>query len=259
MVNNNYLIQLENISQSFSTTNDTIQVLENISLTINQGDFVCVVGPSGCGKSTLLKMIAGYLKPTEGQVLMSGQTITGPSAQRGVVFQNPTLYPWLTVTENICYGPKVLKKDKHLTQKKCVEFLTNMSLEKFANAYPFELSGGMKQRVAIARALMNQPDVLLMDEPFSALDAITRSTMQQLIKKLWLDTHQTIFLITHDIEEALLLGTKIVVLSKNPGKIILEKIFDYQMEKKPLTQWNKEKKEKFQQDKQMILSEITTL
>ena len=221
------IIELKNISQVFETGNDSLHVIQNIDLSIKKQEFVCIVGPSGCGKSTLLKMIAGFLKPTLGECDMLGEPITGPDKRRGVVFQSPTLYPWLSVYDNVAYGLKLSKTPKGAIEEAVNRFLGDVDLLEFKDRYPYELSGGMMQRVAISRTLINQPELILMDEPFSALDAITRASMQQLLRDIWKEKEQTIFMITHDIEEALKLGTRILVMSKNPGKIISEFKIDY--------------------------------
>lgn len=221
------LIELKNIYQEFDNQDETIHVLKNVNLSIEEKEFVCVVGPSGCGKSTLLKIIAGYLLPTSGQCLMNGKLVTEPDASRGVVFQSPTLYPWYTVKQNIEYGLKRKKLADDLIAKKSQSLMAKIQLSQFANAHTYELSGGMKQRVSLARTLINDPELILMDEPFSALDAITRNAMQRLIRGIWSDGQQTIFLITHDIEEALKLGTRIIVMAKNGGDIVLDQHIDY--------------------------------
>lgn len=221
------LIEAKNLSLSYPSQQGNVQALTEIDLSIQRGEFLCLVGPSGCGKSTLLKALAGYLAPTAGGCYMKGKEITGASWERGVVFQSPTLYPWLTIRDNIQYGPKVRK----LSTTEQVEigeyFLEQVELTDFADHYPYELSGGMKQRVALARALANQPEIILMDEPFSALDAITRLKMQDFLRELWQKHQQTILLITHDIEEALSLGTEIAVMSKTNGKIEKRLSVDY--------------------------------
>lgn len=221
------IIELKNVSQIFETSNDSLQVIKNIELSIFQKEFICVVGPSGCGKSTLLKLIAGFLTPTMGECKMHGKQILKPNKSRGVVFQSATLYPWLTVAENVAYGLKISKVSKDKIEKLVNQYLKDVDLLKFKDRYPFELSGGMKQRVAICRTLINQPELILMDEPFSALDAITRNSMQRLLREIWKEKNQTIFMITHDIEEALKLATRVLVMSKNPGEVIYELSINY--------------------------------
>lgn len=216
---NEPVVELDNVNYEYITKNSVVEAIKDIDLTINHGEFVCLVGPSGCGKSTLLKIIAGYLEPTSGESRMENQPIKGPHWKRGVVFQSSTLYPWLTVRKNIEYGPRTRKKNKEEIRKTSDYYLDQIELSDFANQYPFELSGGMKQRVSLARVLANKPKLVLMDEPFSALDAITRLKMQEFLRILWKRNDQTILLITHDIEEALSLGTKVAVMTKNPGTI----------------------------------------
>ncbi|UJF16376.1 ATP-binding cassette domain-containing protein [Jeotgalibaca sp. MA1X17-3] len=183
--NNETVVDLKNVNYEYTTKNTIVQAIQNIDLTINHGEFVCLVGPSGCGKSTLLKTIAGYLDPTSGECLMENEPIKGPHWKRGVVFQSSTLYPWLTVRKNIEYGPRTRKKDKEEIRKTSDYYLDQIELTDFAENYPFELSGGMKQRVSLARVLANKPKLVLMDEPFSALDAITRLKMQDFLRILW--------------------------------------------------------------------------
>ncbi|MGM7557716.1 ABC transporter ATP-binding protein [Aerococcus christensenii] len=195
-------------------------ILDHLSFTIEKGEFICVLGPSGCGKSTLLNIIAGYLSPTKGQALFKGEAIQGPSWQRGVMFQQQALYPWLDVFENVAFGLKVRQQSPQEIQQKVPTLLKMIGLEDYTHDYIFNLSGGMQQRVQLARVLANDPELILMDEPLGALDAITRTKIQALLRKLWHQGNKTYFMITHDIDEALSLATKIIVLSKNPGRII---------------------------------------
>lgn len=214
------IIELQEAQMIYQSKNEQVPGTMPNSFTIEKGEFICLVGPSGCGKSTLLKLLAGYLQPTSGKVLMEGQEITGPDWEKGVVFQAPTLYPWLTVFKNVEYGLKMRKIPKDQRKKQVDFFLKQVGLEESAKRYPFELSGGMKQRVAVARSLVNHPKLLLMDEPFGALDALTRIQMQSFLREVWQKNNQTIFLITHDIDEAMALGTRVLVMSKSPGKIM---------------------------------------
>lgn len=214
------LISIENVDLSYSGKTGDIKALENINFNIFPGEFLCVLGPSGCGKSTLLKILAGFIQPTSGTVKLDGELIKGIDWHRGVVFQNPPLYEWFSVRENIAFGPKMRKLPKEEYTKLTDEYLAKVGLTDFADKKIYELSGGMKQRVSIARALINNPEILLMDEPFGALDALTRENVQDLTRKIWWDTGKTIFFITHDVEEALLLGSRVIVLSKHPGKVI---------------------------------------
>lgn len=221
------LIEIKNLKLAYGTQSDSILALENINLEIRRGEFLCVLGPSGCGKSTLLKTIAGYIKPTSGSCSMQGKPIEGPDWHRGVVFQSPTLYPWMSVKDNVEFGPKMRGLPANEIKKIRNYFLKQVQLTGFADKRTFELSGGMKQRVALARVLVNYPQVILMDEPFGALDALTRSNMQTLIRNIWKEDNSTIFFITHDVDEALSLGTRIIVLSKRPGKILKEFNVDF--------------------------------
>ena len=193
--------------------------LDNIAFDIYPREFVCIVGASGCGKSTLLNIIAGLLPPSSGQVCLDGTKLLGPGADRGMVFQNYTLFPWLTVADNIGFGLELKKIPKARRKDIISYYLKIVGLTQFANAYPKQLSGGMKQRVAIARALANEPEILLLDEPFGALDAQTKEQMQEFLLSLWEKTHITILMITHDVEEAIFLAQRIYVMSAHPGRI----------------------------------------
>ena len=194
-------------------------VLDRINFNIYPNEFVCIVGASGCGKSTLLNIIAGLMPASSGTVKINSKKLLGPGADRGMVFQNYTLFPWLSVAENIAFGLK-LKKIPSAQRREIIRYyLEIIGLTKFAHAYPKELSGGMKQRIAIARALANQPEILLLDEPFGALDAQTKEQMQEFLLELWEKTHITLLMITHDIEEAIFLAQKIYVMSAHPGAI----------------------------------------
>ncbi len=201
-----------------SAKGDTV-AMKDVNINILENEFVSIVGPSGCGKSTLLRMVAGLDEVTSGQIVIKDRNIIGPGADRGMVFQAYTLFPWMTVADNIKFGLKLrkipAKKQEEITDK----YLKVIKLEKFRNSYPKELSGGMKQRVAIARALANSPEVLLMDEPFSALDPQTRADMQLLIRQIWQIEKPTIMFVTHDIEEAIFLSSKIYVLTSTPGTV----------------------------------------
>lgn len=191
-----------------------------ICLDIYEGDFICVLGESGCGKSTLLKILAGFTIPSEGRVLYKETSIDGIDWNRGVVFQEPPLFEWLSVRKNVEFGPKMRGLKKTEYSRIAEGYIREVGLSENAESKIFELSGGMKQRVSIARTLANDPEILLMDEPFGALDAMTREGIQGLLRNIWHETGKTIFFITHDVEEALLLGTRIVVLGGKPGSII---------------------------------------
>jgi taurine transport system ATP-binding protein len=213
------VLELNHIQLSYETKGEDIIALQNVNLHVKEGEFVCILGPSGCGKSTLLKIMAGFETPTEGSALIDGTEITTIDWNRGVVFQQAALYPWLTVEQNVNFGLKMRGvEDASIVRY----FLDKIGLSQFSKSKPYELSGGMKQRVAIARVLVNNPRVLLMDEPFSALDAFTREQMQNLVRDIWRETKKTIIFITHDVDEALVLATKIIVMSKRPGRIVKE-------------------------------------
>lgn len=193
--------------------------VENITLDIQQGEFVSIVGPSGCGKSTLLDLIAGLTKPSSGQILLSGKQITQPGLDRGIVFQQYALYPWLTALENIEFGLEAKGVDKQSRHEKAEYYLKLVGLAGFEKHYPNELSGGMKQRVAIARSLAYEPEILLMDEPFAALDAQTRETLQEELIKIWQSSKKTIVFITHSIDEAIFLSQRVAIMTSRPGRI----------------------------------------
>lgn len=214
------LIQLDNVSMEYEGRKQNNIAISDISLSIFRGEFVTVVGPSGCGKSTLLKIIAGYQFPTTGQVLAGGEVVQQPHPKRGVVFQDPTLYPWLTISQNIEYGLRRQGQSREKCKEASQYLLEEINLLDYGSSYPSELSGGMKQRVAFARTLATQPEIILLDEPFSALDIYTRIKMQDFLRKMWLQNQQTMLFITHDIEEALSLGTRVIVMDDNPGKIV---------------------------------------
>ncbi|MBD2034907.1 ABC transporter ATP-binding protein [Leptolyngbya sp. FACHB-321] len=212
-------LEVQGVSKCFSHAGSAFTVLDTIDLYLQPRELVCIVGASGCGKSTLLNIIAGLILPSSGKVLIDGAAVPGPGADRGMIFQSYTLYPWLTVADNIAFGLKLRRLPKGDIKQRVSYYLDVVGLTKFARAYPKELSGGMKQRVAIARALANEPDVLLMDEPFGALDAQTKEQMQKFLLELWEQTHTTILMITHDLEEAVFLSQRIYVMSAHPGKI----------------------------------------
>jgi NitT/TauT family transport system ATP-binding protein len=193
--------------------------LENVSFKIYEGEFLVLVGPSGCGKSTLLYLLSGLLKPTLGGVFANGKEIDGPAADRGMVFQEYAIFPWLKVKANIEFGLRLQRRDKHAIESTARDLIKLTGLSGFEDAYPKQLSGGMKQRVAIARALAVNPQILLMDEPFGALDAFTRSQMQREIVRIWGETRKTIVFVTHSIDEAIRLGDRIITMSPRPGRI----------------------------------------
>ena len=215
------ILEIKNLEKKFIINKNEIKVLENINIDIKKGEFITIVGHSGCGKSTLLKIIAGLETSDSGIIRLNGQEIKGPGINRGVVFQEHRLLPWLTIKENIEFGlDNLLKKERESIS---LELLEMVNLLEYKNAYPKQLSGGMAQRVAIARGLASNPEILLLDEPFGALDALTRIKMQKEILKIWSKSNKTMIMITHDIEEAVYLGTRIVILSsKSAGEKIIK-------------------------------------
>ncbi len=216
-------IIIDEISMVFTLPGGgAVHALNNVSLDIKQGQMVSVLGPSGCGKTTLLNIVAGFLSPTSGEVRLNNHVVTGPGAERGMVFQQGALFEWMTVNENIEFGPKMAGKPRAETATKCEELLNIVGLAGFGEKPVYQLSGGMQQRVALARCLANDPDVILMDEPLGALDALTREKMQGLVLKLWKETGKTIILITHSVEEALFLGERLIVMAPRPGRIVKE-------------------------------------
>ncbi len=215
-------LQVKNLYKVFPAKNRRetgVTALQDINLEVRESEFVVIVGPSGCGKSTLLNIIGGLEEATEGEVLLDGKAVSEPGSDRGMVFQGYSLFPWLTVQKNVEFGLKMKKLPKEERSKIAGEFIRLVGLSGFENALPKQLSGGMKQRVAIARTLANHPQMLLMDEPFGALDAQTRVVMQELLAKISRETKNTILFITHDIDEAILLGSRIYVMSRRPGTI----------------------------------------
>jgi len=197
-----------------------VRALDRVDLTFGEGDFVCIVGPSGCGKTTLLQTLAGFIRPSAGSVSLRGRPITGPGPDRGVVFQQPALFPWMTVVENAAFGPRVRGASAANRADIAERYLRMVGLWEFRSRYPYELSGGMQQRLAIVRALANDPALLLMDEPFGALDALTRERMQEELHAVWRRSGMTVVFITHSVEEAVYLGTDVVVMSPRPGRIV---------------------------------------
>lgn len=215
-------ILAKHIDKVYTSGKKSTKAIENASIDILDNDFVCIVGPSGCGKSTILRMLAGLDFPTAGEIIVNDKKVTGPGPDRGMVFQTYTLFPWMTVEDNIKFGLKIKKLPKEEQKQITERYLDIIGLKKFAKSYPKELSGGMKQRVAIARALANQPEVLLMDEPFGALDPHTKSMMQLLMREIWEKEHPTVVFITHDIDEAVFLANKVYVMSARPGRMVKE-------------------------------------
>ncbi|MBS0126055.1 ABC transporter ATP-binding protein [Thetidibacter halocola] len=213
-------LTIENLSMRFDLPNGTaVQALKDISLKIKQGELMSVLGPSGCGKTTLLNIVAGFLAPTEGRITLNGHLVKGPDAERGMVFQQGALFEWMNVRENVSFGPRMAGRREKDWGGTVDHLLDVVGLRDFKEKAVYELSGGMQQRVALARCLANDPDVILMDEPLGALDALTREKMQSLVLKLWKETGKTIILITHSVEEALLLGERLLVMAPRPGRI----------------------------------------
>nr|WP_145545026.1 ABC transporter ATP-binding protein [Variovorax boronicumulans] len=215
------LIEIDHVTRLFDDPKrgSAVKALDDVSVHVARNDFLCLLGPSGCGKSTLLNLIAGFDKPSSGSVRVGGQSITAPGADRGVVFQQPTLMPWLTVWENVAFHLTMQGVGKEIRRKKAQHYIEMVNLKGFENHYPSELSGGMNQRVGIARALLMNPEVILMDEPFGALDEQTKMEMHAELVRIWRDSQSTIVFVTHGIEESLALGTHVAVMSARPGRI----------------------------------------
>ncbi|RYM06368.1 ABC transporter ATP-binding protein [Sporolactobacillus sp. THM7-7] len=210
---------ISDVSKTFGKGQKAVHALDHIDLCVNQKEFVSILGASGCGKSTLLRIIGGLEKPTSGSVTLGGRRVTGPGSDRGMVFQSYTLFPWLTVQKNIEFGLKQKGIPASTRSQIAHEYIERVGLKGFESAYPKALSGGMKQRVAIARALANDPEVILLDEPFGALDMQTRSLMQELLLGVWEQSQKTVILVTHDIDEAIFMADRVVVMESRPGKI----------------------------------------
>ena len=224
-------LEIKDVTKSFyrneGKQSTLINAIENINLAVNNGEFVCLVGPSGCGKSTLLNILAGLDNPTKGQVVLNGRPITGTGPDRIMVFQENALFPWMKVIDNIEFGLKISKVEKLKRREIAMQYLDMMQLKKFAEAYVYQLSGGMKQRVSIARALVLDPEVLLMDEPFAALDSQTRDLLLVELQLIWAKTNKTIIFVTHNIIESVCLGDRVVVFTNRPGKIKKDIKIDY--------------------------------
>ena len=213
-------ISISNVSREFKKDDGTSTLaLNNVNLNIEDGEFVCFTGPSGCGKTTLLRIIAGLDSATSGDISLDGEKISLPDPRRGMVFQEYSLFPWKSVIDNIAFGPRMQGIDKNEARKMAEKYLELVGLEQFRDSYPYELSGGMRQRVAIARALANEPEVLLMDEPFGALDAQTRNVLQRELLDIWKKKHVTILFVTHSVDEAVFLADRIVVMSARPARV----------------------------------------
>jgi len=212
-------IVVKNISKSFLTKHKETHTLDRVNLEIKTGEFVCILGPSGCGKSTLLNIIAGLENASEGQIFLNDQEVKGPGPNRAMMFQEAALFPWLRVLDNVEFGMKMTGVAKEVRREKALKYLKMVHLTKFQNSFVHELSGGMKQRVALARALTLDSEVLLMDEPFAALDSQTKKILQIELQRIWLETKKTIVFVTHNVEEAVLLADRVVVMTANPGQI----------------------------------------
>lgn len=212
------VLEFDKVTKSFAKTdsNEITHALVEVNLTIQPGEFVSIVGTSGCGKSTILRLIAGLIRPTTGEIRLGGKPIVGAGPDRGMVFQKATLFPWLTVEKNVSFSLRMQKKqDKELVE----HMLKMVGLEEFRKDYPHQLSGGMAQRVALVRSLINHPDILLLDEPLGALDAFTRMNMQDEILNIWREQKQTVVMVTHDVEEAIYMGTRVLVMEPRPGRV----------------------------------------
>jgi NitT/TauT family transport system ATP-binding protein len=220
-------IEIKNLYIRLGQGDQAFEAVQNVSVSIRPGEFICLLGPSGCGKSTLLGALAGHLQPSGGTILVDGQPLRGPDPERGLVFQQHTLFPWKKVIDNVAFGLKMKGMPRDERHKRACELLELVGLAGFEQHYPFQLSGGMQQRVEIARVLINHPRVMLMDEPFGALDAQTRMMMQQLLLEVWERIKTTIVFITHDIDEALFLADRIFVMSPRPGRIMEQTTLEF--------------------------------
>ena len=216
-------VVISHVTKTFETERgDEVTALHDINLTIAPHDFICVVGQSGCGKTTLLSMLAGFERPTEGELRINGERIERPDAKRGVVFQKPQLYPWLNVRRNVEFGMKVQGVSAADRARIADDYLAMVGLSDAADRRPYELSGGMQQRAQIARVLATDPDLILMDEPFGALDALTRENLQVELRRIWQERRKTVFFITHSVDEAIFLGTRVIVMSAHPGTVKMD-------------------------------------
>jgi NitT/TauT family transport system ATP-binding protein len=223
-------LQLRNITKMFNTSDSSkssVTAVENVTLHIEEGEFVCFVGPSGCGKSTLLNILAGLDKPTEGEIILNGHHINGTGPDRIMVFQENALFPWLKVIDNVEFGLKLAGLNKTKRREIAMHYLDTMQLTRFADSYIYQLSGGMKQRVSLARALVMDPEILLMDEPFAALDSQTRDLLLVELQLIWAKTRKTIIFVTHNILESVCLGDRVVVFTNRPGRVKRQIVIDY--------------------------------
>ena len=215
-------VEVRGVRHAFGTGERRVDALGPVDLDIAAGELVCIVGPSGCGKTTLLHLLAGFHAPTDGSLSVAGGPVDGPSPARGVVFQQPNLYPWLTVRGNVGFGLRMRRVPRARRREEVDRWLEVVGLDGFGDHRPYELSGGMQQRCQIARVLANDPALILMDEPFGALDALTRERMQLELLRIWGEDHRTVVFITHSVDEAVLLGTRVLVMSPRPGRIVLD-------------------------------------
>jgi len=237
-------IQIGNVSKIFSADGREVVALDNINLDIQSGEFICLLGPSGCGKSTLLNAIAGFSSPTSGTITVDGKSVLAPGPDRGMVFQEYALFPWMTVEKNIAFGLEIKKLSKTQIKEKVDVLLNMLNLQDFRERYPKDLSGGMRQRVAIARVLALDSPIMLMDEPFGALDSLTRRNLQDELLRIWMEFKKTIIFVTHSIEESIYLADRIIVMTYRPGKIKKEVIVDMPRQRDPSSiEFNELKKE----------------
>ncbi len=233
-------IEIADVSHTYERNGRTVVALDRVKLQVEQGELVSIVGPSGCGKTTLLFCVAGFIRPSQGQILIAGQPVTGPGADRGVIFQSFVLFKWLTVQQNVEFGLKMRGIPARERRERADYYLAMVGLSKFKDRYPYELSGGMQQRTAIARAFANDPEILLMDEPFGSLDAQSRDMMQEELLKIWQASGKTILFVTHSVDEAIYLSARVVVFTFRPGRVkhVLEaqlpgSRFDYHVRTSP--------------------------
>jgi taurine transport system ATP-binding protein len=228
-------LHVQHVTHRYTTGDGELLVLDDLDLQVDAGQFVCLVGPSGCGKTTLLQLIAGFVQPSGGQIEVGGRRVTAPGADRGVVFQQPTsLLPWLTVRKNVELGLKLRRVGKAARRQRAELELERVGLTEFADRAVYELSGGMQQRCQIARVLANDPGLMLMDEPMGALDALTREHLQSELRRIWHETGRTVLLITHSVEEAVALGSRVIVMSQRPGRIVLDERLPFVASTEPL-------------------------
>jgi NitT/TauT family transport system ATP-binding protein len=237
-------IQIQHVNKVFQTASSDVVALRDINVTIPEGQFVCLLGPSGCGKSTLLNAVAGFSLPSSGQIFANGELVTQPAPERGMVFQEYALFPWMTVEENIAFGMKIKKLEKSVITARVDELLVMLGLKDFKQRFPKDLSGGMRQRVAIARILALDSSIMLMDEPFGALDALTRRNLQDELLRIWTELKKTIIFVTHSIEEAIYLADRIIVMTYRPGTVKRDLLIDLPRLRDPASaQFNELKRE----------------